>query len=367
VRQQVLYMFNDSQALGQGLTPSSSTGGFRPFVCGSNTYGRKPEQILLIPTVLNENLRCLKMVVRPYETRNYNSGRNHVTHIPVWGTFGGMAPLQYQLNVNGAVINIFNNENTDPDTPNIFDGTSGGNAVDFNTTSIIASIGNGWNERMRLLTSMYSGLTSMGGDARNGPLLQFTRYCAFTVVQKDVSDKIRIPATWMPYIKEMPVDDEGTVNTGIPSLTKKTSKRTIQYRKIYAPPNSSILTQYSLMYSGFIPITPTHKENFCNLILPVIEIATGGPLPGITQVQTATQESYKLELRGPGNVISNRGTEIQAACVNYIKGQAGDKSELAEFVTKMSENNEGGFFGDLFAAIGPTAIAGLGTLLNTVV
>jgi len=365
VRQQVAYMFNDSQAIGQGITPSTSVNGFRPFIMGSNAYGRKPQELIQIPTVLNENLRCLKMAIRPYSTKQYANSNNHITHVPVWGTFGGYVPLVYSFNIDGTPINLFIAENLDPNTPSVFDGTSGGDVVDFNDTPLIATICELWNENMRVLTNMFSSLTVMGGDATAGPFLQFTRYCAFNSINLDITNRRRVPRFWDPYIKE--IEEEKEVVGTVSGLTKKVSKTAIKSKKrIYAPPNSSILSQYTIAYSGMIPISPTHKENFCNIILPVVEVSpAGNSLPNMTQIQTATQEPYLLNLIGVSNIQSNRGDEIQNAIINYVVGAAGKKSELSEFVSGMSKENEGGFFGDLFAAIAPTAVGGLGTLIKS--
>jgi len=331
--------------------------GFRPFVVSSNTYGKLPLTIMLIPQVLNENLRCLKMAIRPYLTKQYNNSNNHITHIPVWGTFGGFVPIPYNVVVDGVSYPVFQLENTDPFTPNVFDGTSGGNVVDFNGSGIIADIGVNWNDTQRLITNMYMGLTTMGGDARNGPFLQYTRYCNFVVISKDVTDMKKIPKHWRPFIKE--VEEEITGG----GMQKKNSKANIKSKRlIYAPPNSSILTEFTVGYSGMVPISPTLKENFPNLIIPVVE--TSGNLPSINQVQVSTQEPYILSLTGPGQLVSSRSEEIGASTFNYVKGAAGDKSELSEFIKKLSENNEGGFLGDLFSAIGPTVLSGAVNLLG---
>jgi len=358
LRQQILYMFNDSQAIGQGITPATSPLGFRPFIVSSNTYGKLPATIALIPQVLNENLRCLKMAIRPYDTKQFNNSNNHITHIPVWGTFGGFVPVNYEVIVDGTPFPLFLPESSDPFTPNIFDGTSGGNVVDFNGSGIINDIGVNWNDTQRLLTNMYMGLTSMGGDARNGPFLQYTRYCSFVVVSRDITDMKRVPKHWKPYIKE----EEEVISTG-GVLQKKNSKASVKSKRlIYSPPNSSIFTEFTVGYSGMVPISPTLKENFGNLIIPVIESVNS--LPSITQVQTSTQEPYVLSLTGPGQLVSSRSEEILASTFNYVKGAAGDKSELSKFIEKLSENNEGGFFGDLFSAIGPAVISGAAGILS---
>jgi len=107
-----------------------------------------------------------------------------------------------------------------------------------------------------------------------------------------------------------------------------------------------------------IPITPAHKENFANFILPVIE--TTFPMqtiPNQTQIQTSTLEPYNIRLTGPGPIIGSRVAEIEGATLNYLCGLAGKKSEVAQYVAALNTGNEGGFLGDLFAAIEPLANA----------
>jgi hypothetical protein len=349
VRQQVLYMFRDSQCVGQGLTFSRLNTGFRPFICGSNTYPRTPITILTIPAVLNENLRCLKMAIRPYVTKQFSSNKNHITHIPVWGTFGGFVPLQYQMTIDGVAINLFQNENSDPNTPSVFDGTSGGTAVDFNTTPVIATIAQVWNEDMIMLKNQISHPVSMGGDAKSGPFLQFTRYCAFNSgnFERDVSMIRRIPTYMKPFVKE--VETEERIVKRVNSKENVTTRKT---KKVYAPPGSTIFSEYTVAYSGMIPITATHKENFCNIILPIVEVTFPmSSIPNVTQVQTAAIEPYILDLQGVGIIQGDRASELSNASINYLKGIAGDGSELASYVDTLNKMNEGGFLGDLFAAI----------------
>jgi len=346
--------------LGQGITPSTSPNGFRPFICGSNTYGKLPLTIALIPQVLNENLRCLKMAKRPYETKQYSNSDNLILHMPVWGTFGGFEPVEYDIEVAGLIYSVFQPEVTDPNVPSVFDGTSGGSVMDFNGSGIIAVIASNWNSIQRLITNQYMSLTSMGGDARNGPFLQYTRYCSFNQPTIDVTGMRLIPKRWKKYIKE--VVDEEIITGG--TLVKKNSKTSVKSKKlIYAPSGSTILNEFTIAYSALIPISPTMKENFPNLIIPVVEVLSG--LPSINQVQTSTLESYNLILPGAGQLVNSRSEEIEASLSNYIKGQAGDDSELSKYITSISERNDGGFFGDLFSAIGPSVINGAVSVLTS--
>lgn len=350
VRQQIVYMFRDSQAIAQGLSFARLNSGFRPFICGSNTYGRKPIEIMNIPLVLNENLRCLKMAIRPYITKNFSSRDNHITHIPVWGTFGGFVPPTYTFTLDGTVIPVFALENSDPNTPNVFDGTSGNFVVDFNTSNPPLLAAEIWNDAMELVQNQIANLTPIGGDSKCGPFLQFTRYAAFTQgndSEVDVTDMRRIPNYMKNYIVERETDDCLKRTKSKEGLVKKV-------KKIYAPPGSTLFNEFTTGYSGMVPITDTHLENFNNFILPVIEVSFPmTTIPNTTQVQTACLEPYNITYEGPSTIIGSRVAEIEASVVNYMTGKAGKKTELAEFISALSNNDEGGFLGDLFAAVEP--------------
>jgi len=354
VLQQLKWMFSDSQCLAQFLCPQTSTGGFQSFLCGSNVFPKGPGEIMLLPTFLNENLRMLKMSEHPYYTKGFSNSRNKIKYIPVLGTFKGYVPPTYfGPTINGVFRPYFIPESDDPNTPNIFDGTSGNYVVDFNETPLMSNLCALWNAYVVPLTPMFGSVIRMGGEANGGPLLQYTRYCQFVVDQhSEVPNKAIIPVHMRSFIQEIEVEK--------PVLEKKSSKSVLipkekEIKRIMAPPNSTLYTQYSLGYSGILPITSTFKENVPDFILPVIEIVPGA-LPGITQYQTAVKEPYSLLFQA-SVIYNNRATELQDSVPNNVVGLAGHKTALAEYVETLSRNNEGGFLGDLFTTIGNVASA----------
>jgi len=352
VRQQILWDFADSQAIAQFICPQKGKGHFQSFLCGSNCFPQNPQTIMMVPQVVAENMRCLKMVVRPYETKQFNSTRNHVTHIPVWGGFDGWQTQNYQIVLGDATAPLFKPDNADPNTPNIFDGTSGGSAVDFNNTPLMGAICSVWNAYMTTLVDQIASVTNLGGSGNGSPLLNYTRYVVFQEQgEVDVTDLPIVNKRMERFIVEREVD------VPIPhGLERKGSVKFMkEKRRFYAPTPNSVYTERTTMYSGMQPITQTHKEYFPHLQLPVIELSPG-QLPYSQQIQIATMEPFSLKA-SPNiqNVFATRGTEIFDAISDSIVGRAGKKSELAGFVETLANSNQGGFLGDLFSTVGSIA------------
>jgi len=366
VRQQVLWMFSDSQCLGQFLSfQQGGTGPFLPFVCGSNCYPQFPGEIMNIPVVINENLRSLMMCVKSYDTKKYENNRNHLSYIPVWGAFKNFEPLEDLgwFDQSGAFVNLFLPEADDPDTPNVFDGTTGSDVADFNNTPLISGIIQLWNNWVVSLGDMWGGTTAMGGKSYGSPFLQYTRYVKFSdeaaKKKRATRDVSRYPMNQFVRLMCKEIDIE--VDPPKKKLERQTSKETPRVEKkekkkitIFAPNDNTVFSEYTIGYSGANTITDAHKENFPKLILPIIEVS--GRLPGITQIQSATLEPHSLILSNTDLTnLAPRGIELLDAMIDYVPGLAGKKSELNEYVSKLSETNSGGFLGDLFSVAGTVA------------
>jgi len=250
-------------------------------------------------------------------------------------------------------IRFFLPENTDSFTPDIFDGTSGGSVVDFNETPLIANIVAFSNGVMEQLSSMFSSLDRIGGDSSGSPMLQYTRYCSFNAENA----KVEIPRSqkFAKGLKRFLVIEEIDENLGTNKLERKSSKAEIKKikKQYYAPPNSTIFTQYTRGYTGVLPISASMKEYFPDFVIPVIEI-NPGTLPSIQQVQIADLEAY--EIRFDSSVIyNNRGSEIASGAVNNVVGLAGKKTELSMFTDELAMKNQGAFIGDIFSTVGNLA------------
>jgi len=371
LRQQLLWVFSDSQCLGQFQSFEVGNNAFLAFLCGSNCCPQEPSTKLKIPSVLNENLKMLKKCIRPYKTKEYQSKRNHVTHIPIWGAYDGAAnPGFFYNNSQGVVKSLFDTENVGP-FPSIFDGVMGNMVIDLNTSSIITEAVTEWNDWVAAITNMFAGIDVIGGDSAGSPLLQFTRYVNY---QTEDSKKItghqseitlqprqRVPPSYYPYVKEVKVE-------------RKDSKGKLCYagtpERILAIPNSTVMSEFTAAISGCITITATHKQYFPQLILPIIDLDSMNGLPTQNQVQVSSIEPFSVFKNiGEGTTFASRWDEISSGMNNMVVGLSGKKSPLSDFIKALSDNNQGGFLGDLFSFVGDAAnsvgFTGVGAVAST--
>jgi len=346
LRQQLLFAcFADSQSLAQFLTFNTGTENFIAFLCGSNCCAKEPETRLKVTNVFNENMKSLMMTIYPYLTNDFNNKNNHITYIPVLGMFQDYEIPVFTYTVNGVQIPLFNAE-TSP-IPNIWDGTMGNNVVDFNQGPMISGVTVAWNNFMEATTNMYSGITTLGGESCGSPLLQFTRFVEFDASLTEpiiIEESERIPKIFRNLV------------TTRERVDRTNSKKFIK-EKILAVPDNSPYSERTYCITGIIPITSTHKEYLPDLILPIIEILDPevNPLsiPTVYGVQTATHEKFSLNKKTKnGSVYSTRAAEIILSVSHHVTGLAGHKSELADYMMKLSEQNCGGFVGDLFSTLG---------------
>jgi len=178
-------------------------------------------------------------------------------------------------------------------------------------------------------------------------LLQYTRYVTWKTEDVEVSSNVRVPRPMRSKIREIEVD--------IPVLERRKSEKTVKIKKRFFNPNGSdIHSEYTFSYSGMLPITQTHKEFFPFLVLPVIELVNNS-LPGQQQVQTATMEPFSLATGTDQLVFNSRSMELFSGLPNYVTGIAGRKTELSSYMGALSDNNAGGFLGDLFSTVGNIA------------
>jgi len=310
---------------------------------------------------LNENIRMLMRSNYKYETKNFDSNRNRIIHIPVWGAFKDNVRINSGILFDGEFFPMFTPEpGTNP--PDIFDGTYLNGAADFNRTPVLDEAVLTWNDFMDACSAFIVNAAPIGGTHKNGALLQFTRYVSYaTDVNIEVKKK-RVNNVMKQYMTRKEI-----------IIKRETSKKNIleekSYKDIYSPPNSTILVEVTQAISGYIPITDVHRAIFPQLILPVIELSDG-ELPTQTQVQTASKEVWYYT--NPGLLaptLSTRAMELLSGVENNVKGTAGEPTELAKFIMAMSEAEKGGFLGNLFTTVSslasivsPEAGAVLGTI-----
>jgi len=372
LRQQVLAMFCDSQCIGQFMAPDKTGSNlWEPLRCGSNCYPAPPKIPMRIPKFLNENLRMLKMIVRPYETKKFKSDKNHITHIPVWGAFQAYDtdPNITFTNAEGEQQRVFASTNPGPN-PNIWDGKEGGTVYDLNFSDILTQVVLSWNDLMGAITPALSGVDTIGGDGQLSPLLQYTRYVKFESGGNPHEIKPwmipRISNHVKAYIKEVEEMVEPIVKDS--KDAKRMSKKEVRRYSVYAPPFSSPYGEYERGVSCILPITPTAKTYLRELILPIIEVEVGDGVPNFSQVQVANLEpySYKNEEINP---YQSRAFCMITSAVNNVVGVAAKETPFAQFVDELSKQNLGGFFGDLFSAVGAVGSSlgfnGLGGVAST--
>jgi len=352
LRQQVVWMFADSQALGQFLSNHEGSGSFIAFVMGSNCCAIQPATVMRIDSITNENLRNLKMAVRPYVTKKFKNPNNHITHVPVWGAMSGYEPI------NISYLNLLDNPQLlfapeVPNTPDIWDGSDGMFVIDFNRTISVNTWAQEWNEFMDACKNVLGATTPMGGDSLGSPFLQFTRFVQYIEIDQEkkglgkeiVSVPRRgIPRSVEPYIVEKDVE--------IVTLERKNSKKEMRKAILYAPPNNSVFSEFTVAITGLVPITATHKEFFTGLILPVQEVVAD-EAPSITEVQSFTQEPFKISMDTSVNLVfAARYSELNSAVPDRVIGLAGRPSEYAKFMSIATNSSAGGVLGDLLSVVG---------------
>jgi len=352
LRRQLMYMFSDSQALGQFMVPDNAgNGAFEALRMGSNAFPTAPVDKLKISAVLNENLRMLKMSMFSYTTAKRNNPRNVVTHIPVWGAFKTYSPPIVIYFPQPQEPAQFFSVDPQENLPDLWDGTWGNNVADLNRSDLLDNVLEVWNELTNACSGVFGTLDSLGGDGSGSSLLQFTRYVDFTNFgeqQCELPDKEvrRMTSLDKMLVKEKEIE----VSQG----DKRSSKKEIKKFKVFAPPENSVQSEYSRFISGSVPITPTHRAYLSSFILPIIEINSGDNIPGYTQTQVATMEPYAFSIVNRG-LLTSRSSEIISTIPDHVVGIAGHLSPFAQFVINMSNQDQGGFFGDLFATAGNIA------------
>lgn len=347
VRQCVLSMFANSAAITQNIRYSGAQNSFEPFRCGTNAYPPTLQTNLQIPSVLNENLRMLKMRGYDVGTKYYNN-KNKLYYIPVWGTFkSATAP-----NVFGS----FWNESTSStsygpmfaapvqaDDPRMVDGTDALNGCcDLNDSDYLSSIITEWNNRLDVLRE-YSVQTGMLGGEGNGILLSMTRYVTYGTVDDDISK--------MTNYQKKKLNKEFIVTRKVKrTLSSKLPETEKEY---YVPPNGSLGTQFSRAFSSLTEITETVKTATNYFILPHIVLETG-QVPTTPQNRTYTLEGNVLDLVAPINNFDNTTARISNYAAGMVTGTAGAKNEeLASIVQKLNETGKGGFLSSLVQQLAP--------------
>jgi len=161
------------------------------------------------------------------------------------------------------------------------------------------------------------------------------------------------------FLKEVEVKTEIVGGSQLNRTLSKDSKKDkkVEMELFYAPPTNTPFKEWSLGYSGMLPITDTLREYFPNLILPIVEVGDG-LLPSQSQYQVSVLEPFSIATgTSIVNTLATRGVELLNAIPDDVIARSGQQTEFSKFVDELSRRDDGGFLGDLFATVGGFANA----------
>jgi len=352
VRQSILSMFSNSQAMGQFLTYNTNRGSFEALRCGTNAHGANRATILL-PEIMVENLRMLiSRFLLMKDVRFYNE-KNQIVVIPVWGVY-----------VNAELINqtgsFYDNElglygaplfaGSSTDDPSVVDGTdSAGGCCDLNC-ALVEKVIDEWNERINILKQASLPTTYLAGNG-NGALLLQTRFAKFVTQDAPILMSSFTPLQRLKIspncIKKVPLTR--TKSKGIGNGTNN-----VEYESYFVPPFASLFSQHTNAYSSLPIITEAQKLLFNYLIYPTI-IIEDGETPTQRQYRVAVAQSSVLEYKQNDNSLMSRGTQLVnfgKLCAPGVAAQSSD--ELSSVIKTMADMNKGGFIGDVLSLLAST-------------
>lgn len=339
IRQAVLGMFSDSQALGQFLTFHDVTNPWEPLRVGSNCYGIASAEKLVVPNALNENLRCL-LPVKYKVISKFQNSKNRLFFVPIWGIYTGAPIINSQgnfLDEEGASTfgSLFLGD-SDED-PRMVDGVDkNGNVCDLNRTTKLNELLDDWNYRLNILQQFTGGTSTIGG-ASNGSVLSITRVNEYPEVRRELET---IPRHLMRIVEPQYVH---TVKSG--------SGKTSQEKQYYVPPNASLIQQRTFGFTSVTTITETLKQALPYLILPIVT-NTKGDLPTLREYRTGTLECNILQVSYAPNTLTNRATDLRFIGGRNAPGlAAGNSDEMNSVVNENNAKGSGGFLGDILGGL----------------
>jgi len=346
VRQCLMALFNDTQALAQFLTPSQTPNGFEAFRIGSNTYGKNLTTNIVVPNVLRENIANLMTSFYDIKGKFHND-KNCQMIIPVWGTFSSSAAINAEISVWNGTEWVLEGLFTNPivTDPNVIDGTDSlGNVYDLNNSNVVTDLIGEWNERIDFLKGYSIPVSYLGGSSGRGHLLYMTRLNSFRSIdlkaeysrrQRNFHKKSMNP----DLVKKIP-------------LTRKDSRNTVEYETKYLPAGAGVAEAYTNSITSLIEITATFKQALPYIILPMIPLEPN-VAPSQNQWRTTGLEAKLLDLSTTTtDGTLNRLNQLLIAGMAFAPGRAASNTdEMANVITAMNGEGEGGFFGDLIGNV----------------
>jgi len=342
VRQQIVSMFSDTQALFQFQNYSNAPNAFEPLRVGSNCYGPGDNTKMLIPTLLNENLRALLPSIYSVPTKYYNDKNKQIV-VPVWGVYPNVEaynPMVTLLDEEGdtAYVPLFARP-FNSDDPRMVDGVdSTGVVCDLNNSIYASYIVREWNDRISLLSSVGGSIAPIGGVGR-GVLLTMTRFVEF-----DGNRKIRMKELSTLQKRKIP-------NVAVKQV--KTGKISEDY---FVPDDGSLMTQFTRAVTSLSVITETIKQNVQLFILPTI-VSEPNNVPTLKEYRVNNLECNIIDIAKNESPTDSRYFEIlnyASLCANGIAAK--NNLEANSSVNTNNANSSGGFFADVFNFLGQLPI-----------
>jgi hypothetical protein len=341
----------------QGYTPDGVVY-WEAFRVSSNTVG-KPMTPLLVPVLLQEN-------VRGFEPKVYNYGKKTVTPERVSQTYLpciGMFPTNDL--VNPFIVDQEGNTNfvfgpiPSPEVGTSYiDGRSNVNVYDFNSSCINSAVV-ALNEIVAKLNLVAGGYGPFEGSS-NCNLLAFTRYDQLG--NSDFEVKMANTPLWAQNSAfKSKVADYNRKKAEF-NERKKGVKRTLSQgpsEEKFRYLQTGITEYIPRYFSSAVPITNELKSVLTNMVIPSLLILENGQATRITQNmgQTAFSETFWFTVaQDIGNNGSNGSASIgEIMTILGIASAPGlaakSNSEIARVLEGMQNLGKGGFLDALFKGV----------------
>jgi len=352
IRQSIASFFATTWGMCQTNTYATDANGFEPFRSGTNTAPINRET-MRVPLLLLENLRMLLPAYGEIPTKYYNE-KNVLAFIPVWGLY--RSTLNSPLNLYGTFVaknedgysqytsSLCVENPLEPPIPNVnpIDGRGDSNeCVDLNS-AYISSIIEEWNQRVAILQSVSIPTAPLAGSSAV-TILTATRYSQYREFGQ-------IPLSSIPKFKRNQLNPKYIKKIKRQSITKGGKATEDDF---YVPPGFSLETQVTRGYGSMQIITEEVRQLMQYLIYPTEAVENDeDPIQRGSRTHNLEGEILDYEIEKQ-DILSSRASQLNLYAGVMAPGiaTAGKSDELTALILKMSENNQGGFLGDLLTGV----------------
>jgi hypothetical protein len=384
LRQALMVLFSESQNAAQFMQPAifaTPNNGFQPFYAHCGTYGLPVFGTILLPQLIVDNLRCLKM--RKFYPQGVTNKSNSVYYVPVLGRF-------IMDSVNGYTIPTSNNGNpplftipTGPDVQTVISLQDGAGPIgSYNNLngSYYQTVLTAWNDIVNQFAEWSTPILPLVGD--QGPLgfnlLATTRYV--TTITADIShlDKIRIGhmRNCVEFNHELRRAREKRRSMSPPPKDKDKVKekeisesRIAKMQRRYGALKHKILLEKALPPSELLSLVTTNitmnqsmSAEFTSLldmlVLPVARVDPSSVIDPTSQtmfqVESLEPKYLNKSTIGVDGTIGGvtRWEQLYVAGASLAPGTAAANNTVLSRVTSMlTDSSGGGFLADLAAGV----------------